>query len=184
MTGGPPANGTAAVQAFPGAAAKSAPLGRRLAALSYEALLVAALVFVAGFLTAPLVSPGPAGVHALREPELPARVAAFCITFAAAALYFVWSWTGGRRTLPMKTWHLALVGAGGAPPDLRTALARFLAGWIGPAGAIAAYVALKPAGLGAHAAWLVAFNFLWAFIDPERRFLHDRIAGTRIVASP
>jgi uncharacterized RDD family membrane protein YckC len=30
----------------------------------------------------------------------------------------------------------------------------------------------------------VAFNFLWAFVDPERQFLHDRIAGTRIVEAP
>jgi len=31
--------------------------------------------------------------------------------------------------------------------------------------------------------WLVVagFNFLWAAVDPDRQFLHDRIAGTRIV---
>jgi hypothetical protein len=27
----------------------------------------------------------------------------------------------------------------------------------------------------------VAFNFLWAFVDRDRQFLHDRIAATRIV---
>jgi hypothetical protein len=24
-------------------------------------------------------------------------------------------------------------------------------------------------------------NHLWGFVDPERHFLHDRLAGTRIV---
>ena len=31
------------------------------------------------------------------------------------ALYFCWSWTGGRRTLPMKTWRLRLTRRDGAP---------------------------------------------------------------------
>ena len=35
--------------------------------------------------------------------------------------------------------------------------------------------------MAALAAWLLVVNFLWAFVDPERQFLHDRIAGTRIV---
>ncbi|MEP7182310.1 MAG: RDD family protein [Betaproteobacteria bacterium] len=183
MTGGvrPQAQAPAVSSAAP---APPASLGRRLAALTYEATLASALVVVVGFLTAPLVSPGPAGAQALRVPELPARVIAFCAIFATGAAYFVWSWTGGRRTLPMKTWHLAVVGADGRPPDRRAALARYLAAWIGPACALGAYAALAPSGLGAHAVWLVGLNFLWAFVDPERRFLHDRIAGTRIVTSP
>ena len=63
----------------------------------------------------------------------------------------------------------------------KTALLRYLAAWIGPALAVVAYAVLARIGLGAHAAWLVGLNFLWAFVDPERQFLHDRLAGTRIV---
>ena len=33
--------------------------------------------------------------------------------------------------------------------------------------------------VGTHAVWLLAVNYLWAFVDADRRFLHDRIAGTR-----
>jgi uncharacterized RDD family membrane protein YckC len=29
---------------------------------------------------------------------------------------------------------------------------------------------------------LLAVNYGWALLDPDRRFLHDRIAGTRLVA--
>ena len=71
--------------------------------------------------------------------------------------------------------------APGALVAPRLALLRYLAAWIGPALAVAAYAALARYGWGAHAAWLVALNFLWALVDPDRQFLHDRIAGTRIV---
>jgi uncharacterized RDD family membrane protein YckC len=108
-------------------------------------------------------------------------VLSFALVFGAGAAYYVANWTGGRRTLPMKTWHLRLVRNDGTRVDLRTALVRYFAAWIGPALALALFVALRPYRLGAHALWLVALNFLWAFVDPNRRFLHDRIAGTRLV---
>lgn len=160
----------------------SAPLGRRLAAVAYDALLLSALVLVAGFLTLPLLPPASAGAAALRIPDLPARTLAFAVVFATVAAYCTWFWSGGRRTLAMKTWRLALVRADGGRVGFRAAFVRYLAGWIGPAAALGAYVVLRRHGLGAHAAWLVALNFLWAFADPGRRFLHDRIAGTVVVA--
>jgi uncharacterized RDD family membrane protein YckC len=169
-------NDTAAVRL---SAASPASLARRFAGLAYELLLLAALVLISGFVALPLVTPGQTG--GLTVPALPQRVFLFCLVFAILAGYFTWTWSGGRRTLPMKTWRLALVLANGAPVPPRSALMRYLATWIGPAAAVAAYGALQPLGLGAHAAWLVCFNFLWAFVDPGRQFLHDRIAGTRIV---
>jgi uncharacterized RDD family membrane protein YckC len=158
-----------------------ASLARRFAALVYEATLYSALVLVVGFLTLPLPPSDPSGTAGLRIPSLPARVLSFALVFAAGALYYGWSWTAGRRTLPMKTWGLRITRTNGTAPAVRTALVRYLAAWIGPALALLAYVALRSSGLGAHALWLVALNYLWAFVDPDRRFLHDRIAGTRIV---
>jgi uncharacterized RDD family membrane protein YckC len=162
-----------------------ASLGRRAGALIYEWLLLTALLFVATFALLPLVSPEPAAVapsaRTLQLPSVPARAFTFLALFAVGALYFVASWTGGRRTLAMKTWRLRLVGPDGAPPDRQRALLRYLAGWIGPALAVAAYLVLRPFGLSAHVVWLVAFNWLWALIDRDRRFLHDRIAGTRLL---
>jgi uncharacterized RDD family membrane protein YckC len=153
-----------------------------LAALGYEALLVAALFVVVGFVTVPLTSPSAAGLGAaLPIPDLPARALSFAVVFAAGALYCGWSWTGGRRTLPMKTWRLALIRRDGSAVDRRVALVRYLAAWIGPAVAVVAYLALRRTGHGAQALWFLAVNYLWALIDGDRRFLHDRIAGTRIV---
>ena len=158
-----------------------ASLKKRLAALVYELLLVVAIVFATNFALLPLVTPQRGASEALTVPALPERVALFWITFAVLAAYFVWCWSNGRRTLAMKTWKLALQTACGGGVTAKTALLRYLACWIGPLLALLAYLALSRAGLGAHGAWLVAFNFLWAFVDRDRQFLHDRVAGTRLV---
>jgi uncharacterized RDD family membrane protein YckC len=161
----------------------NASLARRLASLAYESLLASALLLVTGFLTLPLVSPvGPAN-HALQVPSVPARALSGCVLFGAAGLYCVWMWSGGRRTLPMKTWRLRLVRESGETVDSRAAVIRYLALWIGPAGALVAYEALEPSGLGRAALFLAGLNYAWVLVDPDRQFLHDRIAGTRIVLS-
>jgi uncharacterized RDD family membrane protein YckC len=159
-----------------------APLVRRFAALAYESLLLGAVVLLAGFLFAlAFTPPGDGAVRALRVPALPMRMLMLAVVFGAAALHFGWCWTGGRRTLPMKTWRMRLVRADGRDLDLRTAALRYAAAWSGPALAVAAYAALAPTGRPRLALWLLLFNYAWAFVDRDRRFLHDRIAGTRIV---
>ena len=167
----------------PGATAL-ASLPRRIGALAYELLVVSALTLVAGFLTLPLDRSTAAGSDLLRVPDATARAMSFLVVFAVAGLYFAWSWTGGRRTLPMKTWRLTVVRADGRVPDARTALLRYFAAWLGPALALSAYLALRPAGVGTWATAIAGVNFLWAFFDSDRQFLHDRIAATRIVEEP
>ena len=159
-----------------------AGLARRMCSVLYETLLLAALLFLVDFMLLPLTSPqrGDAA-HALQLPELPARVLSFCALFAAAAVYFVWTWTGGRRTLPMKTWRMRLVDRAGGPLTYKTAFVRYLAAWIGPGLALCTYVLMKPVGLGGVAVVPLVLNYLAAFFDPERQFLHDRIAGTRLL---
>jgi len=163
-----------------------ASLARRLASLAYEGLLLGAVLLGSGFLLAPWVSPtsgaSPGGLLPL--PPMPARMLLFGALCGVGALYFCWSWTNGRRTLPMKTWHLHLTLRDGTPVGRRSAAVRYLATWIGPALALLAYAALQPAGEARHALWLMALNYAWAWVDPDRLFLHDRIAGTRIVRDP
>lgn len=160
-----------------------APLSRRLAALLYEALVVVAIVLVASFAIAPLVSPRTAAAGQLAVPSIAGRLVSLVALFALGAAYFGYCWSDGRRTLPMKTWQLALVTREGAPLARRQALARYAAAWIAPALALAAYALLRPHGLGALAWPIVALNWLAAFVDSERQFLHDRIAGTRVVSA-
>lgn len=157
---------------------------RRWAALLYEALLLVAIVFIASFLLTPLVSPGTSARGDLVMPSSTARVVSFVALFTLGAAFFVYSWSEGRRTLPMKAWRLALVTDATAPVPRRVALLRYVAAWIGPALAIVAFALLAPRGLSALAWPLLFLNWLAALVDPQRQFLHDRLAGTRIIVSP
>lgn len=158
-----------------------AGLGRRVGALVYEALLLAAMAFIVGFLFLPLVSPSSEGHRALTVPPVFVRAMMFCALVAGGAIYYRWCWSAGRRTLPQKTWHLRLVDRQGGPLSPRSAVLRYAAAWIGPATALIAYAALRPAGLARYALALACLNYAWALVDPDRQFLHDRIAGTRVV---
>ena len=158
-----------------------AGIARRSAALLYEALLLIALIFISSFLLTPLVSPGSAASGSLIVPSTAGRIVSFVALLGLGAAFFGWSWSKGRRTLPMKTWRLALVTAAGLPLSGRVAVVRYVAAWLGPALAVVAYALLAPHGLGTLAWPLVSVNWLAALVDPERQFLHDRLAGTRIV---
>jgi uncharacterized RDD family membrane protein YckC len=106
--------------------------------------------------------------------------------FLVIGAYFIWFWTHGGQTLAMKTWRIKLVAHDGASVGVKRALGRYLLAWLWVLpGLAAAWV------LGAKNWMLVlipaANVLLWAlaaFLDPHRQFLHDRIAGTRIVGVP
>jgi uncharacterized RDD family membrane protein YckC len=74
------------------------------------------------------------------------------VVFAA---YFLWCWLRGGQTLAMRAWKIRLVDVTPA-----RALVRFLYA-----------VVLVPTGL----------SVLWVFVDREKQFLHDRLAGTRLI---
>lgn len=154
----------------PPATLAGASLARRLGAVLYEILLLTAIVLITGFALLPLNAlPLPRPVtHALSFAAIVLVVGAYCVHF----------WTGGRRTLPMKTWRLRLLQRDGAPLDRRAALVRYVAAWIGPVVTIGAFGALSTQGHARQALWFLAFNFAWALVDRQRLFLHDRIAGT------
>ncbi len=139
-----------------GANAQTAPTApsvkRRLVSMVYESFLV---LGVAVFASLPLL--GIAGIGTAGWM----RHAYQGYLFLAIGLYFVWCWRQRGQTLAMKTWKLRLVGSGGARVTLRQAMLRYACAW----------PSLLLGGIG----------ILYAYLDPERRFLHDRLAGTRIV---
>ncbi|MEO5699694.1 MAG: RDD family protein [Casimicrobiaceae bacterium] len=165
-------------------ALRPASVRRRLAALVYEALLLAAVLFIAGFVLLPL-TPRTPGATTIAVPGPPVRAASFGVVVAVLGLYCTWFWSRGRRTLAMKTWQLRLVTDAGVALASSQALRRYLAGWIGPALALATYLPLHAyAYAGADGRWALAFlgvNFAWAAVDRDRKFLHDRLAGTRLL---
>jgi uncharacterized RDD family membrane protein YckC len=173
-------------------AGSPAGLARRLGASAYEGLLLGALLVLVGFALLALVSPpvepdamripGPAGTSKplyLMSPA--ARHLSAIATFAACGAYCGSLWSGGRRSLPMKTWRLALSTAAGQPVGVPAAMVRYLACWAGPALAIGCYLALQPLGYGPWALLALAFNYAWALLDRDRQFFQDRVAGTRLM---
>jgi len=77
--------------------------------------------------------------------------------------YFVWFWRHGGQTLAMKTWKIHLENAQAAGPiTLPQAFLRFALCW----------PSLLFFGAG----------LVWALFDRDRQFLHDRLAGTRLIA--
>ena len=157
---------------------------RRLAASLYETLLLAALALVVGFALLPVLTAAPSLLPTERAPPLLRPVAqaiSFGSLFAAFGAYCAWGWSDGRRTLPMKTWRLAIESTAGAPVRLSRAALRYIACWIGPGLAIAAYAGLRPLGYSRWAVALLAVNYAWALVNSDRQFLQDRVAGTRLV---
>jgi uncharacterized RDD family membrane protein YckC len=162
----------------------------RLGASAYEAVLLAALIIGVGFALLPIVSPpaeaaaGGAPTRSFYAISSGARILSGVVILGVCSLYCGGLWSGGRRTLAMRTWRLALSTSTGSAVPVSQALLRFAACFAGPALALAAFVGLQPTGHGRWAAALLALNYAWACVDREGQFLQDRIAHTRLVLRP
>lgn len=107
--------------------------------------------------------------------------------FLVTGLYFTWCWRDSGHTLAMKTWRIKVVHAGHARLPWRTAIVRYLLawGWFAPALLVCALFGLHAKGEIAIA--LAIGIVAWAstaLFDKDRQFLHDRLAGTRLVLLP
>jgi uncharacterized RDD family membrane protein YckC len=131
----------------------SAPgLGRRLLSMLYESLILVAVLFIASFVFH-LVFRDTSSVFF--------RPAFQLYLLVVAGIYFIWFWTHGGQTLPMQTWKLRVISVDGDRLSLKQALARYLFAVTG--------------------IFLLGCGILWALFDRDGLFLHDRLAGTRIV---
>ncbi|ENO86761.1 RDD family protein [Thauera linaloolentis] len=134
-----------------------AGLRRRLASMLYESMLllgVLALTFLVPYL---MLGVG-FGIS-------PPGWFAWLHIFAVLGGYFVWYWRRHGQTLAMQTWRLQLVDAA----DGRG---------LSPGRCWLRYALCWPSVL------LFGVGLLWALIDRDRQFLHDRLAGACIVLLP
>jgi uncharacterized RDD family membrane protein YckC len=157
-----------------------APAGllRRIAALSYDALLAAALAFATTFAMLPLtrgeaILPATQGIVAYAYHALLAL-----LLFA----YFGRSWTKSGQTLGMRAWRIRLESASGRPLNWGESLIRCLLGaglaWLA---ALGAWNFSRPGSPAAHAGAValmapLALNYAWIPFDRERRSVLD-VAG-------
>lgn len=105
--------------------------------------------------------------------------------FLVLGIYFVWFWTHGGQTLAMKTWKIRLTAIDGKPVKLWRAIARYLLAWLSilPGLALAWLLGAQEGMLILIPLANVAIWVLATYLDPERQFLHDRLAGTRLTAA-
>ncbi|MEW6559583.1 MAG: RDD family protein [Pseudomonadota bacterium] len=157
---------------------KAPPLRRRLACLIYEALMLAGVALVTSAIAVGLFQalglPQGSNLH---------RLAIQAMEFMALTGYGAGFWSGGRQTLPMKVWKIAVVTRSGEPLGFMRALWRAILAWLWvlPALLIAAVLHLSPEST----AWLIAAGIaLWAaasLFRADRQYLHDALAGTRLI---
>lgn len=130
---------------------------RRLASLLYESLLllgVLALTFMVPYL-----------ILGVAFEVAPPGWLAWVHVFLVLGAYFVWYWRRGGQTLAMQTWRLKLVSAAdGHRLSVGRCWLRYALAW--------------PSVLG------FGIGLLWALIDRDRQFLHDRLVGSRVVLLP
>lgn len=135
---------------------QNAGLLRRIGAMLYDALLVAALLFLA---TIPFIA-ARGGEPVERGDNLIYQLTLLIVVFA----FYVGFWSGPGRTLGMQSWRLQLQNDEGKVPSVAQASLRLLA----------SLLSWLPFGLG----------FLWQIWDREKLTWHDRISHTRIVYYP
>ena len=133
----------------------TAGIARRLSSMLYEGLVVFAVLLI-GFLLPQIVLNAFGLVLAPRLLWLH--------VLGLLLLYFVWCWLHGGQTLPMKTWKMRVANQDGGPIRPLQAILRYLAAW----------PSILLGGVG----------IFWALFDKDKQFLHDRIAGSRIVSTP
>ncbi|MDR3221401.1 MAG: RDD family protein [Candidatus Accumulibacter sp.] len=138
-----------------------AGLRRRLASMLYEMLLLVGVLAFAVVLPWALVL----SLLGMRNPLPWLGGLELLHVLVVLGGYFVWYWQRHGQTLAMQTWRLKVVAAAdGRNPSWRRACLRYVLAW----------PSLLPCGVGV----------VWALFDPDRLFLHDRLAKTRVVLLP
>lgn len=124
------------------------------ACLLYELLTVIAIVFVSAGLFLWIVGDATHGAK---------RLLLQIFLWLIVGAYFIWCWRQSGQTLAMQAWKIKLIGDDSQLLSLNIAILRY----------ILATLSVVLCGLG----------FLWAIIDREHLFLHDRLLKTRIVTN-
>ena len=124
---------------------------RYLAIVSYDSLLLVALLFLATALILPFNSG-----EAFTSNQYFFSAYIIFVSF----FYYGWFWTHGGQTLGMKTWKVKLQAHKEQKITWFLALKRFLM----------AFLSWAPMGLGV----------LWIFIDKKHQTWHDKLSGSSL----
>ncbi len=151
-------------------------LRRRMACWLYEGMLMFGVVFIAGYLFSTLTQ---------TRNALDNRHAQQAFLFVVFGIYFTWFWAKGQ-TLAMKTWYIRVLDSQGRPLSQSRALLRYVLSWLWLLPPLALSGLMTVSG-GELTVLLIGWIVIWALLSrfhPQRQFLHDALAGTRLVHQP
>jgi len=141
-------------------ASLNAGLFRRLAAMLYDSLLVAALLMF-GTLSVMLLSSLVAsdGVQAVPSSGVAGWLYQAFLGVIVVG-FFTLFWVRSSRTLGMQVWHLHIENQHGGPTTVAQAIKRLLGALLSAA--------------------CVGLGYLWILFDRDQCAWHDRLSGTRV----
>lgn len=125
---------------------------RRLLAITYDLILLCAVLFFATAILTIKLSP-----ETLQESNFlyPLYLLLWCY------LYFAWHWVHGGQTLGMKVWKITVINRDRSPLDWKIASKRFLLAFLSNS--------------------LLGFGLLWTLFDSEKLTFYDRFSNTLLV---
>lgn len=142
-------------------AAPVAGLLRRLAALLYDAFLVAAIWMALGAgvqytfgITNQLVDG-----HAETDPIIGGIL--FVGMVVSAASFYIWFWMRTGQTLGMLAWRIQVVSSTGSAMSLKQAILRWVLAW--------------------PSFFCFGVGYLWHYIDTHGNAIHDILSGTQVI---
>lgn len=142
--------------------APTAGLLRRLAALLYDAFLVAAIWMALGFGMQFIFGPD---TNHLVDGQVQTDPLLSAILFAgmvlSAAGFYIWFWMRTGQTLGMIAWRTKAVSSNGQPMNLKQAILRFMLAW--------------------PSFFCFGIGYLWLYIDKHGNAIHDILSGTQVV---
>lgn len=151
---------------------------RRMSCWLYEGMLLFGVLFFAGYIFSIITQTRHALSHR-HEHQL--------VLFLVLGFYFVWFWTRDKgQTLAMKTWHIRVIDKNGMPLTRARAALRYLLCWLWilPPLAILGLAPHWQDTKGLASLFSLSWVVFWALLArmlPERQFLHDILAGTRLI---
>lgn len=126
---------------------------RRILCMIYEALLLIAVLFIAGFIFHLVYhDTGSSYFRPIFQLYL----------LSVTGIYLIWFWTHGGQTLAMQTWKIRVISTNGERMSIWKAITRYFF----------AVTSISLFGCG----------IIWALFDREGQFLYDRLAGTKIIS--
>jgi uncharacterized RDD family membrane protein YckC len=122
--------------------------------LLYDLLTMMAIVFVSASIFLWMFGDASHGFK---------RLALQLFLWCVIGAYFIWCWLKAGQTLAMQAWKIKLLDEHYQLLDLKLAVLRYVLASIG--------------------FMLLGIGFLWAIVDKNHLFLHDRLLKCRLVLS-